>query len=566
MGNSLDTGCVRPSLAEFCSASPKLFLIPAEHLSPSGMSAPFAEVLVGRRGLSRAWVDRFNEAFVLYVRRVSDLASRAPTYWRPPRSANLCIVQDAIGTRPYYLPFAQTSWLLYESDFDPDHPTAELGAYQLAHVERLASTGDPGVTWIHNLGYFLERSDAERSAFVEGCAASTRPDADAFVALGALMNDVPSFSHDQLGPKRPPADGTARIGFAGLNVPETHQAAFQTIAKSFLAEAHNATARYYEAQQSGEPDGDADALLAWLAETAPRVLVTDQLGGVLWDCERPRDHQNLRAVVDGIGTRAATSLREDWSLIDRHSRAFTSALVDADGLVFPEAGLDQEDGIFMHAGRQMIAYSLVQPGLRTLAEEAPPYHRLLVGARTVHEWSHLAVEAGVVRVPERFADTHADHQRRLIEAFDEIVMQAPRDFRSTATEEVELLAQDGCHLGELPLQRVGDYQANLLARAFLSEAEMEAYVRANVRPLIDEEGVGPYLALARYAYEYQYLRLTEIADPFAYFLATTWFAHSHVESGIVSLEEAKALFDRVSSLFDCYEIDETRIRLRPRAA
>ncbi|MEM7138429.1 MAG: hypothetical protein AAF500_17750 [Myxococcota bacterium] len=552
---------MKSSIADFCLASPKLFLIPAEHVSAAGMDAAFADVLFEERGVSRAWLQHFSDAFALYFDRVSDLAVRAPKYWRPPRCVNICIVQDAIGTRPYYLPFAKASWLLYESDFDPAHSTLEFGAYQLAHVERLSLTGDPGVAWIHNLGYFLERSEAERAAFAEGCKASTRPDALAFVSLGALMNDVSRCRHDQLGSTPPSTEPTARIGFAGLDVPEAQQASFQAIAKSFLAEAHNTTYRYYQAQGPTEASDSAETLLQWLAEAVPRVLVTDQVGDLLWDYERPNALEGLRDLLGGIGPGVATSLRQDWALIDRHSRAFVSALVEDDALVFPEGDLDQEDGIYIHPDRRTIVYSMVQPGLRTLAEEAPPYHRMLVGARTVHEWSHLAVEAGMVRVPDSRANEHVDHQRRLIEMFDEIVSAAPTSLQSTAAEEVALLARDGCRLGELPLQRVGDYQANLLARAFLSPSETEAYVRANVRPLIDEPNVGPYLALARYAYEYQYLRLIELADPFGYFLATTWFTHSHVESGIVSLSDAKALFDQVSSLFDCHEIDEARIRL-----
>lgn len=562
VGEARISRVTRPSLAEFCFASPKVFLIPAEHLSPTGMSAPFARLLTERRTVPSQWIDRFNEAFSLYFERVSDLADKAPDYWRKPRTANICVVRDPIGTRPYYLPFAKTSWLLYENDFDPDGSSPEFGAYQFAHVERLAATGDPSTTWLHNLGYFLERSDAERASFVAGCTTSTRPDADAFRTLATLMTDIVSFTHDQLGPSRASAEGTARIAFAGLNVPEAHQATCQTIAKSFRAEAHNATYRYFQAQQSSDPTNGVDELLQWLANHAPKVLVTDQFGGTLWDCDRPRETDALRAVLEEIAPPAVTSLTEDWALIDRHSRAFLSALVDPTGLEFPEHGLDQADGVFLHSGRKMIAYSLVQPGLQSLAEEAPPYHRLLVGARTIHEWGHLAAEAGIVCVPDHLADTHSEQHQRLIGTFDEIVANAPDPFRAMAKKEVDLLAQDGCHLGDMPLRRIGDYQANLLAREFLSAPEMEAYARANVGPLLDEDGVGPYLALARHAYEYQYLRLTEIEDPFAYFLATTWFGPTYFETGIVSQPQTRNLFDTVSALFDCYEVDRTKMRGR----
>ncbi|MEM8607018.1 MAG: hypothetical protein AAGF92_07925 [Myxococcota bacterium] len=563
MGEATDCNGVRSSLVELCLASPKLFVIPAEHLTASGITSAFANLLVGRRGVSELWIGRFNTAFACYFERASELADKAPDCWRAPRAANVCIVQNQDETRPYYLPFVKTSWLLYESDFDAERSNVEFGTYQFAHVERLAATGDPGVTWLHNLGYFLERTPEERSAFAQGCSVSTRPDAEAFRALGALMPELDSFAHDQLGKTRSSNDPTARIAFAGLDVPETHQATCQTIAKSFLAEAHNATYRYFQGQQSSS-GLDVDGVLAWLADHAPKLLVTDQFGGALWNSDEPGDTASLRAVLEGGAPAALASLREDWTVIDRHSKAFLSALVDPNTLVFPDDGLDQGDGIFLHAEHRKIAYSLVQPGLQTLAEEAPPYHRLLVGARTVHEWGHLAAEAGVVHVPAELEEAHAEHHRRLVDAFDDLVANAPEALRATADREVGLLMEDGCHLGDLPLQRVGDYQANLLAREFLSEAEMETYARANVRPLVDEEGVGPYLALARHAYEYQYLRLTEMANPLDYFLATTWFADTYFEAGIVTLSQTRQLFDTVSALFDCYRIDTAQIRL-PRA-
>ena len=266
-------------------------------------------------------------------------------------------------------------------------------------------------------------------------------------------------------------------------------------------------------------------------------------------------------MVDGIPKRAADSLIEDWSLVDRLSKRFVDALRDPEGLSPPGESLDQEDGIYMYADRMLIAYCLAQPGFKTLAEEAPPFHRLLVGARTIHEWGHIAADAGMVRIPEHLQDQHEKTHEEVVALFDRIVAGAPAAQRQTAAREVELLRREGYRLGDMPLQRIGDYQANLLARAFLSASEMEAYIRANVRPLIDEEDVGPYLRLARHAYEYQYLTLSRMADPFGYFLSCTWFAEDLIASGIVTEAETRELFEAVGRMFACYEVDSTRIRL-----
>ncbi len=553
--------------SEFCFIYPQMFVIPIEHLSATGMSPSFAGLLRRERGMSADWVDLFDRALACYFERVSVLAERAPKHWRAPRLAHVCIVQDADRTRPYYQPFPKTSWLLYESDFDPRFSNLEHAVYQLAHVERLGLTGDPGMAWIHNLSYFILRSAEERTMFVRGCEASPRPDAEAFRTLGKLLDVVDSLYHDQLRPGPLSSETpTARIEAAGLNVPEEHQSAFQTVAKTFLAVAQQVMQRHYETQgRSGRRRRPERALLKWLEDTQPRVLLTDHLGGTLWDPEQADEIGGLQPVLEGIPSRAAESLQEDWSLIDRHSCAFLAALVDPDELEPPTEALDQEDGIYLHAERPLIAYCLAQPGLQTLAEEAPPYHRMLVGARTIHEWGHLAVDAGMVSVPDFRKASHEQAHRKLLQLFDEIVAAAPQEQRSSAEREVCLLAREGYRLGDMPLQRVGDYQANLLARAFLTPCEMEAYVRANVRPLIDEESIGPYLRLARHAYEYQYLLLSDIKDPFRYFVSTTWFAEAFFETGIVSEAGARELFDAVTVLFACYQIDATRIR-PPRVA
>jgi hypothetical protein len=555
-------GNVVSNLSEFYFAYPEVFLVPIEHLSPTGMSAPFARLVQEQRGISAAWVELFNQAVARYFERVSMLAEKAPKYWRKPRLANICIVQDAEHTRPYYQPFPQSSWLLYQSDFDPECSNAEHATYQLVHVERLGLTGDAGMTWIHNLSYFVARSPEERASFAAGCEASPRPDADAFRALGELMDALGSLYHDELRPgPASPEMATARIEVAGLTAPQEHREAIQALPKKCLAASHNVIHRYYQEQKRGVSlDEPERALVDWLKDTRPLVLLTDHLGGTVWDPDRANEVDGLRVVLEGIPSGATESLRADWSVIDRHSRAFLAAVVDPDELPLPTEDLDQEGGIYIHSKRKLIAYCLAQPGLRTLAEEAPPYHRMLVGARTVHEWGHLAVDAGMVAVPPELVEPHEQARRELLELFDEIVASAPDAQRPIADREVELLRREGYRLGDMPFQRVADYQANVLAREFLSVGEMEAYIRTNVRPLIDAEDVGPYLRLARHAYEYQYLLLSGIEDPFRYLVSSTWFAEQFFETGIVDEAKARELLGAVTALFSFYEIDTTRIR------
>ncbi len=54
---------------------------------------------------------------------------------------------------------------------------------------------------------------------------------------------------------------------------------------------------------------------------------------------------------------------------------------------------------YLDASRRAV-YELQQPAFDAQAGAAPPYHRLLLGARVMHEWGHLARAAKWLRVPE----------------------------------------------------------------------------------------------------------------------------------------------------------------------
>ena len=61
-------------------------------------------------------------------------------------------------------------------------------------------------------------------------------------------------------------------------------------------------------------------------------------------------------------------------------------------------------------------------------------------------------------------------------------------------------------------------------------------------------------ALARYAHEYQYLRLSDVEDPMRYFFDSTWYDLTDR----ATFEEIVAATTR---LYDCYAIDRERLRV-----
>ena len=90
-------------------------------------------------------------------------------------------------------------------------------------------------------------------------------------------------------------------------------------------------------------------------------------------------------------------------------------------------------------------------------------------------------------------------------------------------------------------------------------AERETYVRNNVYSLaLAYPSTGLFRRLARYAFEYQYLRFSAVADPRRYLLASTWFDAEYLETGILDEARLARLLDTVGCLLDCYAVDESR--------
>ena len=199
-----------------------------------------------------------------------------------------------------------------------------------------------------------------------------------------------------------------------------------------------------------------------------------------------------------------------------------------------------------------------------------PFAREMVGARTAHEWAHLADAAGWVprTVP---SGAYATLRSALAGALDAAIAAAPAAVRRATAADLLALAADGCAgttLARLTVTRMPDYRANLVARELLTQAERETYVRHNIRSL-RAEYPPPLLwrMLIRYLFEYQYLGpalgMTRVADPRDYFLYSTWFADDFLATGVIDEARFETLAAAVGRLCACHAVDRSRLRLPP---
>ena len=198
-----------------------------------------------------------------------------------------------------------------------------------------------------------------------------------------------------------------------------------------------------------------------------------------------------------------------------------------------------------------------------------PYAHAMVGARTAHEWAHLADAAGwVPRTVSR--DAYRALRAALAAELDAAIAAAPAAVRRLTAPDVADLARQadgaGAALARLTTTRMPDWRANLVARAFLTEAEGETYVRHNVRTL---RGAYPaphlWRMLIRYLFEYQYLSpalgMTRVPDPRDFLFASTWFADDFLATGVLDEARFDVLADAVARLCACHAVNPGALRL-----
>lgn len=534
------------------------------------MSGDFARLLAARCGWSADRIALFDSAFSRYWERAAALAGRTHT-WPAPRLRNVGVVLDPVAVRPFVQLLNTSSWLLYDSDFDPALSDPEFAAYLFAHGDRMALTGEVTMAAVRNASYWFERSEAELAAFAAGAARSTRPDAAAFQALANAIGWLRQLHHETLRPASVLA-GLRPIPETGLLVPERLQAEPPKLVAIWERVARQVVRDHHAAWLAADPAAGA-ALCEWLAGEVPPLIILTRGGRVVWDPETPSRLGSLRDLLRRAPGAAVRDVHADLIVVAEHTRRFLSSLAQPELLPAVPPHTEQRGYVFLHPERRLLAYDLDEPDLERLSSPSLPYARAMLGARALHEWAHLGAEAGWV--PCRAGEEELDRRlAALAEALDETVARCPPALRERTAEDLAAIvarereqlgggetgqgaSSPGRALARLVLARLPDYQANLLAARYWSEIERETYVRQNVRTLRFEYAPAQlWRMLVRYLYEAQYLRFSAVADPRTFFLRSTWFDAAFLATKVLDAGLYDRLVAAVGNVCDAFAVEE----------
>jgi hypothetical protein len=433
-------------------------------------------------------------------------------------------------------------------------------------MERLSLLHSVRATVAYNLSYWFDRDEASRRAFAEAARRATRPDAAAFVAVANAFEWIDELLHDPLRlPQHELAEPHVHINGADLYVPKRLQPALMALS----AAAEEATRSAYDATAPDAAPATPralDELGDWLVAHRAHVIVQGQDGQTLWSPEH-NDPDLVRSALQEADTTAVASIHDALRIIDARTRQFFECVHDVDALPTRCPVLESGDGTYVDAARRAVVYELQQPGFDTRVGAAPPFHSLLLGARVMHEWGHVAHTAKLIRVPDERRPEYLAARAEIGVAFTRVIEAIPERLRDLVEEELSSIEPNRDErpnaLARRTLARVGDYLANLMMSRLLPGEEMQAYVRTNVTHHLDER-LGLVTELARYAYEIHYLELAHL--PRSYFFATSRFPDHYFATGIARETDVQALFDSVGRALACYEFDAARITLPVRAA
>ena len=543
-----------------------LFVIPLEAVSEAGVRADFGAWLVDREFLDADSLGFLNQALSLYWRRATELHQRSPAYWVPPRAQHLCVVYRPDWVRPYFQVFHKNSWLLYRSDLEAGTSSVEFAAFQLLFAERLGLLREILPALAANLSYFVSLPESARAAFVRGAAASTRPDAGMWRALAEAADELAKLHHVDL---KPPtlALPHARVSPAnGLLITQSAAALLDRLQQSMQRGAMDAIERHVAAHARPATNGP-ERLAQWLHSARPQVVITRPDNSVVWDPDRPAEDAELRATVEGVTESALASLMADLEVVGQRTSAFLESLVDAEALAAPAPYLTAGGLSHIHQQRRLVAYTIggAEHGYR-LQQAAPPYERLMLAARTVHEWGHLATESGWVGIPDEAVAESERLDEAIADLLDRSIAAAPAQVRDMTRVHNHELAQRSGSLGRglvaAMRTRFEDYTANLLARRFLSDDELHTYVRNNVACHMHDYQPGEaYQQIIRHAYEVQYLPLAGIEQPLQWLASSTWFEQRFIRPGLITAADWAELAALMGRLCALVRIDESRFRI-----
>lgn len=554
-----------PDLERFAFDHEGMFLVPADQLLERRVAPSFAALLIERGLVTAPWIAAFDAALARVHARADRLFLAAPETHPPGRVANVCVVTDPTLVRPFVEPFRGMSWLVYATDFaggaSHDENVA-LGAFSLAFAEQVSATRAPARAFLATATHLLLAPPEEIEALTASARTAQRPDAYAFRKLADAMPTVRAMFHEPL--RRPVVMTGTRL----VRLEDTRFSLFEQdvprivdLANAFDEGVRRAERRFLaRAEQKGR-GRPSDEITRWLIERRPHLRIVDARGDVVWRPEEADHVSALRSALREATTAGAASMRADLEVVATRTDAFVASVPGFDALAPSDSGLDQGNGIFLVAGHNVLAYGIAQPGFEALREPAPPFHRWLVGARSIHEWAHLAEDSHLVRVPPGAEADFTASRAALDAAFARVVGASPLALE-LARQEVGLAGASadevGTAIGGVAMARTGDWLSNVLARAYLPPEEMEAYVRVNVRSHA-RDGLGPFAQLARYVYEYQYLSLSRVGDPHAYFMATIPFRQFFELPGLCDEASFVSLTGALATVYRHFAVDRDAI-------
>jgi hypothetical protein len=541
-----------------------LVLIPIEHLSEEGIGIEFQRVLAENTVLDQEWIDFFNRSFALYWKRSLRLHAQAPDCWMPPRVQHVCIITEREKVNPFAQLFHRSSWSIEACDFRKESSSIEYATFQFFQAERLGLLRQILPSLVSNLSYFVTLSSAQLRYFYDGCQVSQRGDAAGFRALAEATKWISKCYHQRLRVPNLHLSGYIVIP-GGLIMPSTEQGKLAALQQSWQEASKSVIDAHYDSHAKPSPS-KGRAICDWLAEFRPPLLVVGKEGRTLWEPESPETFADLLIHLERVTEEAEGRVIDDLKVVAHHSQRFLASLRDLGGLVDPPHYITPGGLSYIHPKKKLVAYSIddERNHLR-LVEPSPPFERLLLGARTMHEWGHLAAESGWIGVMEETGGRYEELRAELAKLMEAFYLEASGPVRAATAAEFEHLratsktGSPGESLVKKMIVRSEDFQANLLAKRYLSTAEMETYIRNNVYSLATEsETNGVYARLLRYAYQYQYLRLSLVADPVAFFVKSSWFAEQYLQTGVVSEGQMEQLLNLVGEICDCYVIDESK--------
>ena len=547
---------------DYCASQPGMLVLPIEVLSDTGLDSQAATAYQQRGLLTRSECQRIDQMMVKYCKRANQLG-RASPQWFPARIQHLCLITNGVKTRPYFQPFHASSWLLYRDDIADSTSSLELSIFLLFQAERQYLQQQIGASLMSNLGYFLIMNEAQIEDFRAGCMRSPRPDAAAYRALADAMPMVQGLHHEHF--KRPQEVLQDHLRLAnGLIVTAQQQQSLDALHQQWMAAAKSVIDSH-RASTSRPNAYSGKALMAWLDSESPHLVLVGGDKEVLWQGGGTAA-EGLNVLLARLSPEAEESIIQDLKVVDAKSRQFLQSLLKPDELVPPAHWMTEGGLSYIHGDTNRIAYSLTDDPDR-LWQVSPPYERLMLAARTIHEWGHQAAESGWVRInPERMQERKTGEQQ-LVELLDQIVSELPNAMKPALIAAFNPTGESSQTPGQQVLKgllrRIDDYMANFLARHYLTREEMDTYVRNNVGSrVLDYAPEQALKHLLRIAYEYQYLHLSSIRDSRIWFNKSTWLEPLLVTPGIVSLESFVRLTDQIARICDCYEIDAEYIEIR----